>query len=132
MDDAAYSHCPNCLAEYREGFDTCADCGIALVRGPAPVAEESAPPATKGHRHPTEDRHDVPVVLCQVQQIEARALVAKLEAAGLVAAVDEPGLWSAYGLAMSVTAGLRVWVLESQLEQAKEIARRSLSGEDAI
>jgi hypothetical protein len=132
MDASSYSHCPNCLAEYRPGFDTCADCGIGLVPGAAPVTEEHAPPMVKGHRHPTEDRHEVPVVLCQVQQIEAQALVAKLEAAGLVAAMDEPGLWTAYGLAMSVTAGLRVWVLDSQLEQAKEIARRSLSGEDAI
>lgn len=132
MDDSPYSHCPNCLAEYRPGFDTCADCRIALVPGAAPVTEEHAPEHTKGHRHPTEDRNEVPVVLCQVPQIEGLALVGKLQAAGLVAAVDEPGLWTAYGLAMSVTSGLRVWVLESQLEQAKEIARSSLSGEDAI
>jgi hypothetical protein len=132
MDESSLSHCPNCLAEYRPGFDTCADCGIALVRGPAPVTDEHAPESTRGHRHPTEDRHDVPVVLCQVPQIEAQALAAKLEAAGLVATVDEPGLWTAYGLAISVTAGLRVWVLESQLEQARKIAKRALSGDDAI
>jgi hypothetical protein len=132
MDETATSHCPNCLAEYREGFVTCADCGIPLVRGPAPVTEEHAPAATESHPHQVEDRHDTPVVLCQVQQIEAQVLVAKLEAAGLVASADEPGLWTAYGLSMSVTQGLRVWVLESQLEQAKAIARRALSGDDAI
>lgn len=132
MNESSYSHCPNCLAEYRPGFDTCVDCGIALVAGPAPLTEEHAPPRAKGHRHPSEDRHDVPVVLCQLQQIEAQVLVAKLEAAGLVAAVDEPGLWTVYGLALSVTAGLRVWVLESQFEQAREIAQRALSGDDAI
>ena len=132
MDEASYSHCPNCLAEYRPGFDTCADCGIALVLGPAPVREEHAPERTKGHRHPTEDRHDVPVVLCQVPQIEAQVLAAKLEAAGLVAAVDEPALWTVYGSAISVTAGLRVWVLESQLDEAQRIAKRAFSGDDAI
>ena len=132
MTEHEYLHCPNCLAEYRPRFDTCTDCGTPLVPGPAPVTEEHAPERTKGHRHPSQDRNEVPVVLCQLQQIEARALVAKLEAAGLVAAVDEPGLWTAYGMAMSVTAGLRVWVLDSQLEEAREVAKRALSGDDAI
>ncbi|MGH2594340.1 MAG: hypothetical protein ACRDH7_00025 [Actinomycetota bacterium] len=131
MDESSYSHCPNCLADYRPGFDTCADCGIALVHGPAPVTEEHAPPWTRGHRHPTEDRHDLPVVLCQIPQIEAQILTAKLEAAGLVVAADEPPL-TAYGLAISGVSGLRVWVLESQLDEAREIAKRSLSGDDAI
>jgi hypothetical protein len=132
MDESSRSHCPNCLAEYRPGFDTCADCGIALVLGPAPLTEEQAPPRTKGHRHPTEDRNEVPVVLCQIPQIEAQVLVAKLQAAGLVATVDEPALWSPYGMAISVTAGLRVWVLESQLEQARKVEKRARSGDDAI
>jgi len=29
-------YCPNCGAEYRPGFGTCADCGIPLVKGRAP------------------------------------------------------------------------------------------------
>ena len=132
MDDSSYSHCPNCLAEYRSGFDTCTDCGIALTPGPAPVTEEHPPEHTKGHRHPTEDRNQVPVVLCQVQPIEAQVLVGKLRAAGLVAAADEPSLWSPYGVAMSVSTGLRVWVLESQLEEARRIEKRARSGDDAI
>jgi hypothetical protein len=32
---AIASHCPQCGAEYRLGFDTCADCGIPLEPGPA-------------------------------------------------------------------------------------------------
>ena len=33
--------CPNCRAEYREGFTTCADCDVPLVAElpPEPVAE---------------------------------------------------------------------------------------------
>lgn len=58
-------------------------------------------------------------------------MTAKLEAAGLVVAADEPPL-TAYGLAISGVSGLRVWVLESQLDEAREIAKRSLSGDDAI
>ena len=131
-DESSHSHCPNCLAEYRAGFDMCADCGIALVHGPAPVTEEQAPHRTRGHRHPTEDRNEVPIVLCQVQPIEAQVLVGKLRAAGLVAAVDEPSLWSPYGVAVAVSTGLRVWVLESQLEEARKIAKRAQVGDDAI
>ncbi|MEO8424008.1 MAG: hypothetical protein ABI595_08855 [Actinomycetota bacterium] len=132
MDDSSYSHCPNCLAEYRQGFDTCTDCGIALVRGPTPVPEEHAPDHTTGHKHATEDGYQVPVVLCQLPVVEAQILATKLEAEGLVVTVEEPALWTAYGTSISVTAGLRVWVLESQLEQAQKIARNALSGDDSI
>lgn len=132
MTEHAYQHCPHCLAEYREGFEVCADCGHHLTPGPAPETEEHAPEETKGHRHPTEERDARPVVLCQVEQVEAQILVAKLKAAGLVAAVDEAGQWTRYGIAISLGVGLRVWVLESQLEEAREIAERALSGEDAI
>ncbi len=31
--------CPKCRAEYREGFDTCADCQVALVEELAPEPE---------------------------------------------------------------------------------------------
>jgi hypothetical protein len=50
----AAAHCPTCLAEYRAGFDVCADCGTPLVTGPAPeetergeveVVRVAAPPA---------------------------------------------------------------------------------------
>jgi predicted nucleic acid-binding Zn-ribbon protein len=33
-------YCPRCGAEYREGFDSCSDCGVALVTEPP----EEAPP----------------------------------------------------------------------------------------
>ncbi|MGZ4148371.1 MAG: hypothetical protein ACXVPL_11795 [Actinomycetota bacterium] len=133
MAEHGYLHCPNCLAEYRPGFDTCADCGHHLVPGPAPVTEEHAPERTKQHPHPTEDRHEVPVVLCRLPNMEARVLVGKLEAEGLVASVDEPALNTAYGTTTLPDARmLRVWVLESQMDQAREVATRALSGHDAI
>jgi hypothetical protein len=87
---------------------------------------------TRGHGLPRDDRDDVPVVLCQLPIVDAQILATKLDAAGLVVTVEEPALWASYGMSISGTTGLRVWVLESELEQAKEIARRSLSGEDAI
>jgi hypothetical protein len=130
MDPAAASHCPNCLAEYRHGFDTCADCGVALVAGPAPVTEEHAPEAiARPRRH---GREEVPVVLCSLPRIEAQVLAAKLQDAGFTAIADEPALMSAYGAALPDARLLRVWVLASELEEAREIARRALAGDDAI
>jgi len=41
-------------------------------------------------------------------------------------------LMSAYGGALPESRVIRVWVLESQLEQARVIAKRALSGHDAI
>jgi hypothetical protein len=36
-------HCPQCLTEYREGFEECSDCHVPLVPGPPPA------PAAEGH-----------------------------------------------------------------------------------
>jgi hypothetical protein len=35
-------HCPRCTTEYREGFDVCADCDMALVPGPPPAVQTDA------------------------------------------------------------------------------------------
>lgn len=37
-------HCPECGAEYREGFDRCAECDIALVREPPSPEDHEATP----------------------------------------------------------------------------------------
>ncbi len=132
MADRPTTHCPNCLAEYRPGFDTCADCGVRLVPGPAPATEEHAPVDTRHHAHPTEDRQQVPVVLATLPRLEAQILAGRLQAEGLVATADEPALMSAYGGALPESRMIRVWVLESQVEQARAIAKRALSGDDAI
>jgi hypothetical protein len=128
----AAAHCPTCLAEYRAGFDTCVDDGTRLEPGPAPVSEEHAPEPVRGHRHPVEDRHDPPVVLCSLPQLEADLLVGRLHAEGLIASGDPAPLSTAYGRAVAHVGLARVWVLASQLHEAREIARRALSGEDAI
>ena len=41
--DAEYTHCPNCLAEYRSWSTTCLNCGTMLVPGPSPEPVEVAP-----------------------------------------------------------------------------------------
>jgi hypothetical protein len=130
--NTAVSHCPRCLAEYRAGFDTCADDGGHLEPGPAPVRDEHAPEPIRGHRHPVEDRDDRPVVLCGLPQLDADLLVGRLQAEGLIASADVPPLSSAYGGAIANARLARVWVLEAHLEEARRIAERALSGEDAI
>jgi len=37
-------HCPQCFAEYREGFVECSDCRVPLVSGPPPEATEAPDP----------------------------------------------------------------------------------------
>ena len=52
-------------------------------------------------------------------------MTAKLQDAGLVASVDEPALMSAYGAALPDARLLRVWVVESQVDEARKRAGRS-------
>ena len=40
--------CPKCRGEYREGFDTCADCHVALVSELPPLAEPRVKPDDSG------------------------------------------------------------------------------------
>ena len=42
-DDEGVRWCPNCGAEYRKGFETCTDCGVALVdeRPPEPDHDDA-------------------------------------------------------------------------------------------
>ena len=125
----AAAHCPRCLAEYRAGFDTCADDGTSLLPGPAPVTEEHAPEDARRH---AAAQDDTPVVLCRLPQVDADLMVAKLRSEGLGAFADQKlrGLW--FSDIVPDFALCRVWVLESDLARAGEVARRALAGEDAI
>ena len=37
--DTDSNYCPDCGEEYRAGFDTCADCGVALISGTDKLAQ---------------------------------------------------------------------------------------------
>jgi hypothetical protein len=127
-------HCPRCLAEYRADVGRCADCDVELVTGSSPAFDE--PPAASDRSErlepatPSIHPDDPPVVLCQVPQLEADLLVAKLRAEGLVAEADQR---ATIHLAMAGELGhARVWVLRSQLVSARRVLQRTRSGEDAI
>ncbi len=134
MDPTASSHCPNCLAEYRTGFDTCADCGVALVPGPAPAPPSETSDADEDPRpaQGTIDPNAHTVVLCRLPSVQAEILAGRLRSEGIAVAVDDQPLHLSYGPMISIVEPPRVWVLESQVERAREIARRALTGEDAI
>jgi hypothetical protein len=94
------AHCPNCGAEYRAGFDICADCGIALEPGPAPAAEDEPAEvrqdtdvwAEATRRAWSEDvagdDHPEPAVVARLPLQEAMLLVGRLEEAGIPARVE--------------------------------------------
>jgi hypothetical protein len=48
--------CPECRSEYRQGFSTCADCGVELVPS---LPKNPVPPAVHGSGHEYADFVDV-------------------------------------------------------------------------
>jgi hypothetical protein len=107
--------CPNCGAEYREGFSECADCGVTLV-------DEA--PAPKPHRHAHEMVHgpfspdDDTVELLRTNPVEAEVIVARLLSEGLPAAVFGSEGYDAYGPLLANADGARVMVRRADLAVA--------------
>src|SRR5436853_68701 len=77
--------CPQCHAEYREGFRECADCGVALVDSlpPRPDAHPSAP------TDPFLPGDDVELATLAI--VEAELIAAQLRVAGIPAVVFGTG-----------------------------------------
>jgi hypothetical protein len=105
--------CPKCGAEYRPGFTTCADCGVALVDDPpAPTLDPLVPTA-----HP--DRRIVE--LARVPALEARMLVNRLRAEGALTA--DVGAEPIYG-SFNFAAGIPIYVADDELALARRILGR--------
>ena len=99
--------CPKCHGEYREGFDVCADCGVALV--------DSLPARTEPHRNIRQHEPTAPflpgddvVELATLGIVEAELVAAQLRVAGIPAAV--------FGTGAEIYTGVR---------QARLMVRRS-------
>jgi hypothetical protein len=109
--------CPSCRAEYRPGFDTCADCHVPLVdtEPPPPREEASEPgfPAVELHRY--------------THRFEADVITARLLDAGLRAVTlgDDVGGWYPH---LGASAGYRVMVAEDELDAAQRILESGSSG----
>ncbi len=113
------AHCPDCGTEYRPGFDTCADCDVALVPGPVPepIPEPvMAPEATE------------PVAawrsIGRLPSDEARLLAGRLQAEGIPARVDPEWESVFYGAG----SPLDVLVAEDRVLEAQGIARDIAAG----
>jgi hypothetical protein len=116
--------CPQCRAEYREGYFECADCHVGLVT----VLEEPTAP-------PGEDTATVKEELVQVfrtsSPFEANLVKGLLESAG-IEVFDVDANISRMSYNMGMTVGIKLAVRQSECEAANEILRetRGKSGQD--
>ncbi|HEX2030329.1 MAG TPA: hypothetical protein VHL78_02855 [Actinomycetota bacterium] len=121
MDDAnrPAAHCPACGAEYRAGFDVCADDGTPLVPGPRP---EAAPPPAADEMPPAPGppRNWQPVARF-VREEEARLLVGRLEAEGIEARLFPEDAGTYYGKDITALLG-RPWEVLVPEERIAEAA----------
>jgi hypothetical protein len=116
--DEVGAHCPVCLAEYRPGFDTCADDGTPLVRGPAPSTPESPrrPPAGPAPRWtPVAEFRDPD---------EARLLCGRLQSEGIDARIFPEDFASYFGRGSAFLAQpVQVLVPEDRVKAAEYVIR---------
>jgi len=116
-DPETAAHCPRCGAEYRAGFDRCADCDVELVPGPALQRGRDGTPAAELTSAP--DHPDV-VALCSLPFEEAQLLVGALRDAGIRAGTADY-VNRNLGFILPPTM-FDVLVEKDQLGQAREVA----------
>jgi Putative prokaryotic signal transducing protein len=117
-------HCPQCLAEYREGFTRCPDCDMDLEPGAPPEdAVES--------RHPKRefDPHDVPemTTVFVSGSMEAEIVRALLESHDIPALVRGSGI-GAYPVNVGAMGTGEVRVPVDRREEALEVIASSHHG----
>lgn len=101
--------CPSCGAEYREGFDRCVDCDVALVATAPPV--EAAPADTGG-----------PVVVARVHTLaEAEVAAELLQSAGLDARLRDEHMARIHWLAVPALGGIGIEVDRASADLAREL-----------
>jgi len=107
--------CPQCESEYREGFTTCADCGVALVDTLSDLEDEEA------------DNEPTVTVLETGDPGELALAHSLLEAEGINAVFAGEGIQNLFGMG-SLGAGFNVVVgpasvrvLAHDAERAREI-----------
>ncbi len=116
------AYCPACGAEYREGYDVCADDGTALLPGPAPeeftppgpAPEPEAPRITTGARWVR--------VRGYMTEEEARLAAGRLETDGIPARIypEEFGMYYGSAVTAIMRDGIDVLVPEDRLLEARQ------------
>jgi hypothetical protein len=120
----AAAHCPSCGAEYRTGFDTCADDGAQLVPGPAPPEPPEQPEPVNASV--AQAPHGWAGVGSFLRDDEARLLAGRLNAEGIPARVFPDDFPSSYGTAVGalLVQGIDVLVPEERVLEARELMER--------
>lgn len=112
--------CPDCGGEYRSGFTTCADCGVALVAeapteaetdeaGPLAALEVTGDPELLAELTGRLEQAEVPYV------VQAGTALALMEEDGALIG-GRPEAWEA-----------RLWVATAELNQATAIRAKLLA-----
>ena len=122
MTGNAVAHCPTCLAEYREGFDVCADDETPLVPGPAPLQpDEADAPASEPPRIQTGARWEK---LGEIRSEEdAHLLAGRLESEGIPVTLSPDRLYDFYGHGSGALLGkaIEVYVPEDMVLRARQV-----------
>lgn len=116
------AHCPTCGAEYRPGFDTCADDGTPLVPGPVP--EKVPDPASAPNAPPLPVNWEA---IAEFSELESAILLAgRLEAEGIEARFFPEDVYEYYGRGTHRLFGRAIQVLvpEHRVLEAQEIIRQ--------
>ncbi len=101
-------HCPACNAEYREGFDTCADCSVPLLHGPPPRLAE-----------PSHEMAWAP--LCTISlETEAQLIQGMLETAGVPCEIESLK-FHAEPVNFGGLSRVRIHVPEGKLGEARKL-----------
>jgi hypothetical protein len=118
--DRAAAYCPTCLAEYREGFDVCADDGTPLLAGPAPAPEEDL-------QEPERPRIQTGARWVKLGDIgseeHARLLAGRLESEGIPVTLSPDRLYEFYGTGTGGLLGqaIELYVPEDQVLRARQV-----------
>ena len=104
--------CPNCKAEYREGFSRCADCAVDLIPELSPEPEPMEEYVELINIKTFSSRHEAELAKGFLEAHEIDAVVSGDDYGGI-----QPGL--------SFSTGVRLSVKDEDVEEAKRIFREA-------
>ena len=121
----AAAYCPTCGAEYREGFDVCADDQTPLIPGPLPEDFRiPGPPSEPGPEEPLPTTGARWVrVAGYLHEEEARLAAGRLVSEGIPARSypEEFGMYYGSAIAAIMRDGIDVLVPEDRLLEARTV-----------
>ena len=110
--------CPNCKSEYRDGFNTCVDCGEALAKMPELPPE---PPPKKSDEY--QYVYAEPTLLCAItDDIHADILIAALRENDIPVHLIRRGAGAYIKIITAMNVyGVEIYVPSAMIDKAQEI-----------